>query len=188
MPLSTTPTNDAQHAAESDTESTAPRGVLTWRSPSERNKLLDTWRLAVFAMFGEQSRCIRLAWVLANLFNARTGYAFASNGWLAKNTLIAENKLREALAALEAGGAILRVWIPRPNGEKQRVIYPATGILPRPTVGHGGEPQQVGHQNLSKRPRLPKTQLDYARLAASTRRDGEAARRGSASPPSKRGH
>ena len=47
---------------------------------------------------------------------------------------------------------------------------------PRPMVGHGGEPQQVGHQNLIRTPRLPKTQLDYAR----TRRQHTVRRRGRA--------
>jgi hypothetical protein len=132
----------AQQTAETDSETcAAPRGVLTWRSSAERNKLLDLWRLAVFAMFAEQSRCIRLAWVLATLFNAKTGYAFASNGWLAKNTLLRENKLRESLAALEAAGAILRGWRTQTNGQKQRVIYPATDILPpAPRWGRGGAP------------------------------------------------
>jgi hypothetical protein len=185
MPLSTTPTNGAQHAAASDTDSTAPRGVLPWRSPSERNKLLDAWRLAVFAMFAEQPRCIRLAWVLANLFNAGTDTPSPATAGSPKHPHRGEQAARGAGGA-RSGGAILRVWVPRPNNEKQRVIYPATGVLPRP-VGHGEAPA-VGHQNLSKRPRLPKTQLEYARLAASTRCDGEAAPRGSASPPSKRGH
>jgi hypothetical protein len=194
--------NGARHVAEADTDP-APRGVLTWRSAVERNKLLNLWRLAVFAVFAEQPRCIRLAWVLANLFNIRTGYAYASNGWLAKNTLLQENKMRQALATLESAGAILRTSITHPSGQKQRVIYPATSILPRPTVGQGGEPQQVGHQNLSKRSRLPKTQLEHARFAATIRQNREATARGSTrglsedehaappvtqSPPSKRRH
>jgi hypothetical protein len=185
-----------------DDTNPAPRGVITWHSPAERNRLLDVWRLAVFAMFAEQPRCIRLAWVLANLFNARTGYAFASNGWLTKNTLLAENKLREALAALEQAGAIQRVWATHADGQKQRLIFPATGILPRPTVGQGGEPQQVGPQNLStKRVRLPKTEHERALLAhdiaerrRSERQQGTSNGRDRSSdaalqpPPSKRTH
>ena len=31
----------------------------------------------------------------ADLFNAKTGYAYPSNGWLAENTLIAEKKVQE---------------------------------------------------------------------------------------------
>jgi hypothetical protein len=146
MSTHTTSETGAQRAAETDTNTntnTTPRSVLTWRSAAERNKLLDLWRLAVFAMFGEQSRCIRLAWVLAELFHGKTGYAYAGNLWLAKNTLIAENKVRTTLAMLEAAGAIRRIWITH-NGQKQRVIYPATGILPRPTVGQGGSPSKWG--------------------------------------------
>jgi hypothetical protein len=154
---------------EQRTNETAPPGVLTWRSTAERNQLLDLWRLAVFTMFAEQPRALRLAWTLEHLFHGKTGYAYASNSWLAKKTVLAENKLRDALATLEKAGAIVRGYVPH-NGQKQRVIYPATGILPCPTVGRRGEPQQVGHHNLSKRrARLPRTQMDAARLAAAVR-------------------
>ena len=57
--MTTPPGNGAQCVAEADTDP-APRGVLTWRSAAERNKLLNVWRLAVFAMFAEQPRCIQL--------------------------------------------------------------------------------------------------------------------------------
>ena len=95
-------------------------------------------------MFAEQPRCIKLAWVLATLFNARTGYAFPSNGWLAENTLIHENKVQATLLLLEEAGAIVRGH----NGQGQRVIYPGATLIPGlwgpPTVGVGGDPQQVG--------------------------------------------
>jgi hypothetical protein len=150
--------------AEADTNP-APRGVLTWSSGAERNRLLMLWRRAVFGMFGEQSRCTRVAWVLADLFHGKTGYAYASNAWLANETLIPENKLRATLATLEAGGAIVRSWVVH-NGQKQRVVYPSSALLPRPNLGQGEVPQQPGHLNLiRKKARLPKTEHERALLA-----------------------
>src|SRR5579872_5186048 len=63
-----------------------PARALTWGSSYERNKLLKLWRRSVCIMFAEQSRCIRLAWALASLFNVKTGYAYASNSVLAGET------------------------------------------------------------------------------------------------------
>jgi hypothetical protein len=100
-------------------------------------------------MFGEQSRCIRLAWILADSFNARTGYAYPSNAWLADECLMAENKVQATLRTLELGRAIVRGWVVH-NGQKRRVIYPASVLVPTPTVGVGGHPQQLWVLNLSK--------------------------------------
>jgi hypothetical protein len=160
---------------------TAPPGALTWRSAAERNRLLRLWRSAVLATFGNSSRCVRLAWVLSDSFNSKTGYAYASNPYLADETHIPENKMREALRALELGRAITRGWVTH-NGKRQRVIYPSAALLPRPSLGHGGVPRQVGHLNLSRRPRLPKTELERARLAASLREDGKHRARGEHGP------
>jgi hypothetical protein len=68
--------------------------VLTWDTLAQRNKLLKLWRHGIFAMLGEQTRVVRLAWVLADLFNAKTGYAFPTNGWLAENTLIQRTRCK----------------------------------------------------------------------------------------------
>jgi hypothetical protein len=161
----------------------APRGALTWRSSAERNRMLKLWRGAVLATFGDSSRCVRLAWVLSDSFNAKLGYAFATNGWLARETFIAENKVQATLAALEQGGAIMRTWVVRQNGQKQRAIYPSRTLIPTPTVGVGGDPQQPGVHNLSRRtPRLPKTQLEIARRFAMARE--ERAARGAKKGPS----
>jgi hypothetical protein len=122
----------------------APRGALKWRSAAERNRLLKDWRRAVCGTFGEQSRCLRVAWVLADSFNAKTGYAYPSNGWLANETHLAENKLRAALRTLELGNAIVRGWVHLPNGQTWRVIYPSAAMVPRPTVGQGGSPSRWG--------------------------------------------
>jgi hypothetical protein len=159
---------------------TAPPGALTWASPAERNRLLRLWRRAVFAIFGQQARCVRVACVLMGLFNTKSGYAFPTNEYLAEETCIAVNKIREALGILESGGAIMRANVTNPaTGQPQRVIYPATAIIPRPVLGQGegsptlgrrGEPQQAGHQNLRRIPRIQSSQIALAK-AVSARRD-----------------
>src|SRR5262245_8285655 len=58
----------------SDTDSQL--GALTWTSSAERNRRLKVWRRGVFAIFGQQPRVIRVAWVLTDLFNVKRGYAF----------------------------------------------------------------------------------------------------------------
>jgi hypothetical protein len=155
----------------------APPGALTWESAAQRNRLLKLWRQAVMATFGESSRCVRLAWALDHLFNAKTGYAYASNPYLADETHIPENKMREALRELELGRAIVRGSVVH-NGKQQRVIYPSAALLPRPSLGQGGLPQQPGHLNL-RRIRLPKSQFEYAARAAQTRQGRESAASGS---------
>jgi hypothetical protein len=150
---------------------TAPPGALTWESAAQRNRLLKLWQRAVLATFGNSSRCIRLAWVLSDLFNAKTGYAYASNPYLADQTNIPENKMREALRELELGRAITRGWVTR-NGKAQRVVYPSAALIPRPSLGQGEVPQQPGHLNL-RRIRLPKSQFEYAHRAALARQERE---------------
>jgi hypothetical protein len=173
---------------------TAPSGALTWGSAAERNKRLMPWRRAVSMTFAEQPRCLRVAWALDHLFNAKTRYAYPRNKHLADMTGLPINKVQESLATLESDGAIVRLTIVQPNGQKQRVIYAATTLLPSPEgvgpplpVGVGGHPQwggvrghpqQVGVHNLIKRARLPKTELDHARLAAKLRQEREASERG----------
>jgi hypothetical protein len=156
------------------------RDVLTWQSKAERNKLLRLWRQAVRIFFGEEARCLRIAWALGDLFNDKTGYAFPSNATLATETGIAENKVQAALLALEQGGAIIRRMIVH-NGHPQRVIYPASTLIPRPamglggtpTVGVGGDPQQPGVHILNKKPHIPKTEFERSRLAAEVRRKAQ---------------
>lgn len=124
--------------------------------------------------FGEQTRALRIAWVLDGLFNARTGYAHPSNPYLAGETGIAINKVRAALAELEAGGAIVRTVTRSRNGTR-REIYPAATLLGgSPTVGLGGEPQQAGRQNLRRYLRRP--EIAHAR-AASALHEARAAER-----------
>jgi hypothetical protein len=151
----------------------APRDVLAWHSAAQRNRLLKLWRRQVLAIFGNSTRCIRLAWVLADLFNAKTGYAYPSNPYLAEETRMAQNKVQAALRELELGRAITRGWVTH-NGQPQRVIYPSAALMPAPAwgtprVGVGEDPQQPGVLNLRRRPSTPKTELQRARLAAEIR-------------------
>ena len=157
----------------------APSDALTWASAGERNKKLMRWRRAVSMTFAEQPRCLRVAWALDHLFNAKTGYAYPHNKQLANMTGLPINKVQEALLILESDGAIVRRSIVRPNGQPQRVIFAATALLPSaegvgpplsvgvggkpPWVGVGGHPRQVGAHNLIKNARLPKTELAHAR-------------------------
>jgi hypothetical protein len=158
---------------------TTPSGALTWGSAAERNRQLSLWRRAVFSIFGERPRVIRVAWVLTDLFNVKTGYAFPSNPYLAQETNMAVNKLRETLLILEDHGAIIRADVINPaTGQTQRVIHPATAIIPRPALGHGGrsptlgqrgEPQQPGHQNLRRVPRIQSSQIALAKAESALR-------------------
>jgi hypothetical protein len=119
---------------------TIPSGALTWRSAKERNRLLKLWRHAVSAVYGEQPRAIRVAWMLTDLFNVKKRYCFATNAYLAQETSIAANKLRATLLILENGGAIIRANVTNPvTGQVQRVIYPATAIMWFPRQGSGAK-------------------------------------------------
>jgi hypothetical protein len=135
--------------------------------------------------FAERPRCLRVAWALDGLFNGKSGYAYPVNAHLANMTGLPINKVQEALLTLESDCAIVRLTIVRPNGQEQRVIYPANALIPTPTVGVGvtptvgvgGHPQQVGVHNLIKRARLPKTERERARLAAKLREERAASER-----------
>jgi hypothetical protein len=171
-----TPPKHARQAERRD-----PPGVLAWHSAAERNKLLIPWRLAVSITFAEQPRCLRVAWVLHDLFNARTGFCNASNPYLAKLIGLPANKVQEALDKLDKDGAIRRlITPPGPGSNRWRAIYPATEILS--VLGEGsplpggvtGNPQQPGVQTLRRRPRIPRTEIERARLAAGVGRNGSA--------------
>jgi hypothetical protein len=100
-----------------------PPGALTWRSPRERFQLLLAWRTACIRMLDREARQVRLAWFLEGLFH-RNGYCNASNGFLAQRSRIAENKVQEAVAALQVAGAIVRKRVGR-----ERQIWPCNRIL-----------------------------------------------------------
>jgi hypothetical protein len=66
------------------------------------------------------------------------------------------------LADLEANGTIVRITMVRPNGQKQRAIYPAGTS----TVDVRGGVHQVDTQNLRRIHRPAKTEQERARRAA----------------------
>jgi hypothetical protein len=149
---------------------TAPSGVLTWRSTTERNKLLARWRLAICIAFGEQPRCLRVALAaLDHLFNAKTGYAFPTNTRLAELTGLTPRNVQVALAALEQGGAIIRTGNSAPGRQGLRHIYPATDVLSvvggTSTVDVGGYVYLPDVQNLRRIRHVPKTEMERARRA-----------------------
>jgi hypothetical protein len=162
---------------------TAPPGALTWASSAERNRLLRLWRRAVFAMFGQQARCVRVACVLMGLFNTKSGYAFPTNEYLAEETNIAVNKVRETLGILESGGAIMRANVTNPaTSQMQRVIYPTVAIIPRPVLGQeGGEPH-FGAEGGAPPAGAPESEKDtpYPKLADRTGGGERTARRAQA--------
>jgi hypothetical protein len=149
-----------------------PPAVLTWNSRAQRNRLLQVWRCAIFSVFGDQARCVRMAWVLADLFHGDRGYAHASDPYLGTSTCLPLNKVQATLTALDRGGAIVRSHVFQ-NGRSQRRIYPSSTLLP-PDTGGADTPQQPGGQNLKAyTPRIPRTQLALARLQAKRRDEGE---------------
>jgi hypothetical protein len=148
--------------------------ALVWRSGSHRNRLLRKWRHAIFMMFGNQPRCIRLAWVLHDLFNVDHVFAYPSDPYLAHATGLALNKLQATLMILDQGGAIIRVHVTE-GGKKQRRIYPSRSLIP-PESGGIDTPQTTGGQNLNIRARRKQslTQRELARLGAERKeRDGK---------------
>jgi hypothetical protein len=172
-PLSSPPEEIRQEPA-------SPPQTLSWRSAAERNTKLRALRRAIMTVFSEQTRVLRIAWALEGLFNVKTGYAYPSNSWLAKETGVQENHVQAALLTMEQAGAIIRRTILH-NGRQQRVIYPASTIIPTPIVGVGGDPQQPGVHNLIRRHR-PKTQLEYAQAASEVRAAREAQHEARAQP------
>jgi hypothetical protein len=145
-----------------------PHQALTWTSSAQRRTALRIWRRAVFAAFGESSRAIRVAWVLADWFDVKRGYAFGSDAALAQETGVPLNKLQETLTALDNGGAILRVHRVNADGNTQRHIYPSAALIP-PSLGGGDTPQEPGGQrgSVTKTLRVPRSQLQLAALQSS---------------------
>jgi hypothetical protein len=164
-------TETTRGADRLDGEIAAPPNVLSWRSAADRNRKLRAWRRTVSMAFGEQPRALRVAWALEQLFNTRTGYAYPSNTYLARETGIAVNRVQEALAVLEAGGAILRAVTVQPGRQRWRAIYPAATLLADwgspPPAGVTGHPRRSGAQNLKRFP--PLSQLVHARAASAAR-------------------
>jgi hypothetical protein len=136
--------NDNPCHDESSCDS-APNGVLTWaKSSKQRNHVLQRWRHAVFSNFGQQARCLRVCWVLSDLFNVEKGYAFVSDPTLSELTSLPRNKTQATLTELERGGAIVRTRVFL-DGRRQRRIYPAAAILP-PKMGGADTPSKRGYR------------------------------------------
>lgn len=78
---------------------------------------------------------MRVAWVLSDLF-AKHGYAYASDGYLSKETFLSRRHVQEAIAALANGGAICRAHVPGKKTERR--IFPSSKILAEVPPKFGG--------------------------------------------------
>ena len=103
-----------------------PGGALIWNGWKQRKEALSAWRKAVFYIFGARGSVMRVAWVLSDLF-AKHGYAYASDGYLSKETFLSRRHVQEAIAALANGGAICRAHVPGKKTERR--IFPSSKIL-----------------------------------------------------------
>jgi hypothetical protein len=147
-----------------------PPDALTWRTATQRNRVLWPWREAVNRKFAERPRCLRVAWLLDCLFGL-DGYAFATDSWFERKIGLPINKVQEALLALEQGAAIIRASA-IVYGKAQRRIWPNSLIIP-PTVGdmdtpHGGSeiPPTVGRHTQYYKNNSRKNGLSTTALAA----------------------
>jgi hypothetical protein len=93
-------TLDTLPKANGSDAGTAPApDAITWRSGEERNRKLRPWRRAMFMRHGQQPGVLRIAWVLAGLFNIRDGYAFARNSHLATEAVVTERNAQKTLTS-----------------------------------------------------------------------------------------
>jgi hypothetical protein len=125
----------------------APPGALTWKSGKQRNELLWRWQAAMITVFGQQARCLRVAWLLEKLFNVKKGYCWASDTTLARYTGLQVNKLQSTLTLLDRERAIIRAHVAMADGRTQRRIYPSAALIPPnldPTWGVGIPPSARG--------------------------------------------
>jgi hypothetical protein len=159
---------DIEHAdhRQAVPDCAAPAGALTWRTAAERNKRLGAWRRAVLTRYGEQTRALRVAWVLEGLFNTKRGYAFPSNEYLADATGMSVSDVQKGLRALD-GEAIIRVL--KRSRTTTRAVWPkrmwsADDIAAVATSRHSHD---VAIHNLRRLP--PTSQLAYARTASAQR-------------------
>jgi hypothetical protein len=103
-----------------------PKEALTWNGWKQRAAAMYAWRRAVFHVFGARGSVMRVAWVLSDLF-PKHGYAFASDGYLSKETFLSRRHVQEAIAALANAGAICRAHVPGKKTERR--IFPSSKIL-----------------------------------------------------------
>ncbi|MBS7738962.1 MULTISPECIES: hypothetical protein [unclassified Chelatococcus] len=117
------------------------------------------------AKFPREARPIKLAWALEYLAGT-SGFSFAGDAHLAKETGIPLSKVNGGLLELERAGAIVRVTVPTgKHGAFERRIflswaiigeapqYPVTGYPPLPR--HGQKPYPVTGDQNNKEGRRP---------------------------------
>lgn len=118
----------------------APESALAWRGNRARSKALRLWRASVSKAFSARPRCLRVAWSLEWLFG-KDGYAFPTDGFLARELAMDVDHVQEALKDLERGEAIIRasVFI---DEKPQRRIWPSAALIP-PDAGGIHTPRQA---------------------------------------------
>lgn len=110
--------------------------VLLWRSPEERDHVaLPVWRAALYrSPRGKSPLDLRVAFEIA-AFADRTGACSASNETIAERAGTDVWRAKDAIAALEACGLLIRQTVPRHGANRTgRAIR-----LALPTGGEGGD-------------------------------------------------
>ena len=77
-----------------------PTGALTWETPPLRPPAIRRWRRRVFKNF-KSLRVTRVAWVLADLFHSKTGYAYAGDKYIATEAELSVRQVEKAIATLD---------------------------------------------------------------------------------------
>jgi hypothetical protein len=176
-------------------ERATPAKALSWRTPGEKAKRLDNWRVAVGKTFSESARVLRIAWALEWMFG-KEGFAYATDSYLGQKLGIPVNKIQSGLTELERAGAIIRasvffknkaqrrIW---PSSQILRSIPPMAGGMDTPHDGPIHTPHEGGTEYLVRTPskqfRRFSATLDDARKSAEIR-ERAAARRRSGAPDS----
>jgi hypothetical protein len=106
----------------------APPGALVWFSWQERARLKAEWRDAVIKTYPNDSRALRLAWVLCDLAHAR-GFANASDEYLSSKVGFYNYTVNRTLAQFEKAGAIIRAHVPRGTLKWERRIFLGAAII-----------------------------------------------------------
>lgn len=108
-----------------------PAGALTWSTGSNarsRTDVLIAWRRAVLSHFPRCTRAVGCAWLIGDLV-AKEGYAWPTNGHLARETGLPVKAVEAALTSLERAGAIVRVLVSIDSDRWQRRIFLGRGIV-----------------------------------------------------------
>jgi hypothetical protein len=100
-----------------------PRAMLWFGDGLRRYSVLATWRNAVLDGAGSGGRAIRVAWVLAGLFNSKSGFCHAGDKTIAKMARVHVSHLPATLRGLEDAGLIVRATVMR-GSKRERRIWP----------------------------------------------------------------